>query len=486
MGAVAPFRNLNGKFRLRNVLASVVALFIVSSVFAEEAQRAFPGAEGFGAYSQGGRGGEVYIVITLDDYHPGAVARGPITRVKTGEEILPARPAIKREKIIPGSLRAALEADEPRTIVFRVAGTIELKAPLVIENPFITIAGQTAPGGGICLKDYGLLLHNTHDVVVRYLRVRPGDLSRTSQDAICLSNAQNVIVDHCSTSWGVDENLSVSGVGTTNTTVQWCIISESLNDSWHPKGPHGMGSLIRTDGTVSFHHNLYVHNCNRNPRPGTYGDPPGIHLDFRNNVIYNWGMFPGYTAKDPATINYIGNYIKVGPSVKQNRRIAFIIGGETTRMFAQNNVLLDGDIVVKDDWAIINNEAEINKLKEPFPVVAITTDSAEKAYEKVLAGVGATLPRRDVIDRRVVGDVEALTGAIIDSQTEVGGWPVLHTSVAPPDTDSDGMPDEWEITHGLDPESSADQKLVRKKDGHTNLEEYLNDIAKEYSRANQR
>lgn len=464
---------------LRDVLAFVVALFIVSSVFAEEAQRAFPGAEGFGAYSKGGRGGEVYIVTTLEDYHPGAVARGPITRVKTGEEILPARPAVKREKVILGSLRAALEADGPRTIVFRVAGTIELKAPLVIENPFITIAGQTAPGGGICLKDYGLLIHNTHDVIVRYLRIRPGDLSRISQDAICLSNAQNVIVDHCSTSWGIDENLSVSGVGTTDTTVQWCIISESLNDSWHPKGPHGMGSLIRTDGTVSFHHNLYVHNCNRNPRPGTYGNPPGIHLDFRNNVIYNWGMFPGYTAKDPATINYIGNYIKVGPSVKQNPRIAFIIGGETTRMFAQDNVLVDGDVVVKDDWAIIKHEEEINKLKKPFPVVAIKTDSAEKAYKKVLAGAGATLPRRDVIDRRVVGDIEALTGRIIDSQTDVGGWPVLDRGVALPDTDSDGIPDDWEIAHGLDPENSADQKLNRNNRGYTNLEEYLNDIAED-------
>ena len=206
-----------------------------------------------------------------------------------------------------------MEAKGPRTIVFALGGTIETQSSLVIAHPFITIAGQSAPGGGICLKDYGLLISNTHDVIVRYLRVRPGDRSRTSQDAICLDNAHNVIVDHCSTSWGVDENLTVSGEGTTAATVQWCIISESLNDSWHPKGPHGMGSLIRTNGTVSYHHNLYVHNSNRNPRVGTYGEPP-IRFDFRNNVIYNWGICPGYTAEDPAVINYIANYLKTGPA----------------------------------------------------------------------------------------------------------------------------------------------------------------------------
>jgi len=475
-----PLRSHRVKAILTVAALAVLALDLWIPTAHAAGLRAFPGAEGFGAYAEGGRGGAVYIVTTLDDFHPGAAARGPVTRIKTGEEILPAHPAVKREEVITGSLRAAVEADEPRTIVFRVAGTIQLKAPLVIANPFITIAGQTAPGGGICLRDYGLVIASTHDVVVRHLRIRPGDLSRTSQDAICLVNTQDVIVDHCSTSWGVDENLSVSGIGTTAATVQWCIISESLNDSWHPKGPHGMGSLIRSNGTVSYHHNLYAHNNNRNPRPGTYGEP-AIRFDFRNNVIYNWGVFPGYTAEDPATINYVGNYIKVGPALKTKPRVAFHIGGETTRMFTQGNVLVDGDTDVRDDWEIIEGEEARNRLKEPLPVVAMQTDSAEKAYEKVLASAGATLPKRDAVDLRVVADVTALTGAVIDSQTQVGSWPALDAGAAPADTDSDGMPDAWEVENNLNPRDPSDQALDRNDDGYTNLEEYVNGIPVEAS-----
>ena len=448
----------------------------ITTVFSEEAQRAFPGAEGFGAFAKGGRGGAVYVVTTLSDYHPGAAARGAVKRVKTGEEILPTRPAIERERRIPGSLRAAVEATGPRAIVFALGGTIRLKAPLVIAHPFITIAGQSAPGGGICIRDYGLVISNTHDVVIRYLRVRPGDLSRMSQDAICLANVQNVIVDHCSASWGVDENLSVSGEGTTAATVQWCIISESLNDSWHPKGPHGMGSLIRTNGTVSYHHNLYVHNSNRNPRPGTYGEPP-IRFDFRNNVIYNWGICAGYTAEDPAVVNYIANYLKTGPELRTKPHIAFQIGGVSTRMYAEGNVLVDGEAVLRDDWALIVRESEDTKLKQPFPVPATWTDRADKAYERVLAGAGAFLPERDAVDERLLADIKAGTGMVIDSQAQVGGWPVLEAGEAPQDTDADGMPDAWEQAHQLDPNAPEDQGADGDGDGYTNLETYLNELA---------
>jgi len=477
-GALLPLHSNRQSHLKFALLLSVVALSIVSVVFADETQLAFPTAEGFGAYSRGGRGGKVYIVTTLADYHPGIGPRGPIKRNATGEVILPARPAIKPEKEIPGSLRSAIDAEGPRTIVFQTSGTIALKAPLIIRNPFITIAGQSAPGGGICLQDYGIVIHNTHDVVVRYLRIRPGDKSRIEQDAICIVRAQNAIVDHCSTSWSIDENLSVSGVGTTATTVQWCIISESLRNSWHQKGPHGMGSLIRTNGRVSFLHNLYAHNNSRNPRPGTYGEPSAsIHLDFRNNVIYNWGILPGYTSADAAIINYIGNYLKVGPSIEKNSRVAFIIGGKTTYIFPQGNVLVDGDVVIKDDWALIAHAENINKLKEPFPVVATHTDTAEIAYQKVLAQSGATLPRRDPVDRRVIKDVKNCTGKIIDSQTEVGAWPTLAPGTAPLDSDKDGIPDSWEIAHLLDPKNPADQKLDNDNDGYTNLEQYLNNIA---------
>jgi len=476
-GAFRPLQS-NRQSQLKIIiLLSVVALSIVSGAIADQTQLAFPTAEGFGAYSRGGRGGAVYIVTTLADYHPGIAARRPVTRNKTGEVILPARPAIKPEKPIPGSLRFAIDAQEPRTIVFQVAGTIILKAPLIISNPFITIAGQSAPGGGICLQDYGILIHNTHDIVVRYLRIRPGDKSRIEQDAICLVRAQNAIVDHCSTSWSIDENLSVAGAGTTDATVQWCIISESLRNSWHQKGPHGMGSLIRTNGRVSFLHNLYAHNNSRNPRPGTYGEFPVLHLDFRNNVIYNWGILPGYTSADAAIINYIGNYLKVGPSIEKNSRVAFIIGGKTTHIFARGNMLVDGDVVIKDDWALIAHAEKINKLKEPFPVVATHTDTAEIAYRKVLAQSGAILPLRDALDQRIIQDVKNCTGKIINSQTEVGAWPNLAPGTPPLDSDKDGIPDSWEIAHQLDPKNPADQKLDNDNDGYTNLEQYLNNIA---------
>ena len=193
---------------------------------------AFPGAEGFGAGAKGGRGGKVFVVTTLEDY-PGG-----------------------KKKAVAGSLRAACEAKGPRTIVFDVAGTIVLEKALRISEPYITIAGQTAPGGGICLRNYGLDIR-THDVVIRYLRVRPGDTMKKETDSIAISSgSRDVIIDHCSASWSIDETLSVSGPGITNVTVQWCIISESLNDSFHKKGLHGYGSLVRTNGNISFHQQL--------------------------------------------------------------------------------------------------------------------------------------------------------------------------------------------------------------------------------------
>lgn len=386
---------------------------------------AFPGAEGFGAFSRGGKGGRIYSVTTLEDYHPGRGARDAVTRDGSGEVILPAQAAVSKEPPIPGSLREAVEAEGPRTVVFAVAGTIELKAPLVIRNPYITITGHTAPAGGICLKNYGVVVSDTHDVIIRYLRIRPGDSMREAVDGLSIGGSRNVIVDHCSTSWALDENLSVSGAGSTAITVQWCIISESLHDSWHPKGPHGMGSLLRTDGEVSFHHNLFAHNNARSPRPGTYGELPGLRLDFRNNVIYNWGAIAGYTADDPATLNYVANYIKPGPSVKGERRTAFRIGGETTRIYAKDNVLVDGDAVMTDDWAMIARESPDHVLPLPVPTPDMTTQTAQDAYEAVLEGAGATKPRRDAVDARIVEDVRQGRGAIINSQEEVGGWPDL-------------------------------------------------------------
>ncbi len=210
-----------------------------------------------------------------------------------------------------GSLRAACEAQGPRIVVFRVPGVIDLLSAIRITEPFITIAGQSAPGAGICLKRNGLSI-DTHDVVVRHIRSRPGDISGKEVDGLAVDgNSRRVIIDHCSVSWAVDENLSPSG-NIADVTVQWSIISEALNRSVHGKGAHGYGSLARAAGGLSLHHNLWASNSSRNPRPGdNYGRPPFPTIDVRNNAIYNPGG--GNVIGENVTINYAGNYIKPGP-----------------------------------------------------------------------------------------------------------------------------------------------------------------------------
>jgi pectate lyase len=424
-------------------------LLLTSVAPALAAPLAFPGAEGFGAGTPGGRGGQVLLVTNLQDYRPGS--KSPI----------------------PGSLRAACEAKGPRIVVFRVSGTIPLDGPLAIREPFITIAGQSAPGDGICLKNYGMSI-GAHDVIVRHLRVRPGDElgpmfrqqgKSFEPDGISVSTpSQNVIIDHCSVSWAIDECLSVSGAGITEVTAQWCIVSEALHDSFHAKGPHGYGSLLRANGNLSFHHNLYAHNSSRSPRPGTYG-AGSVLLDFRNNVIHDT---MGYSAADPVRMNYVGNYIQ------RPRKYIFQVGGKTTQIFAAGNLLADGGARNNDQWELITNEADENKVAQPYPVAPVKTQTAQQALEAVIAGVGATLPHRDAVDARVIGQLKDGKGGLINSQKEVGGWPELKQSAAPADADQDGMPDAWETQHGLDSQNAQDAALDRDGDGYTNIEEYLN------------
>jgi len=454
---------------------AVVCALVISAGEGAERLPAFPGAEGFGAYAVGGRGGEVHIVDTLADYHPGHGGREAITRIETGEVIRPAAPAIEPETPIPGSLRAALNAKGPRTIVFAVAGTIALKAPLVISEPYVTIAGETAPGGGICLKNFGLGMRGTHDVIVRFLRVRPGDEQRLSLDAMNVATCENVIIDHCSTSWAIDEVLSVSAAGSNNVSVQWCFVTESLHDSYHPKGPHGMGSLIRTNGRVSFHHNLFAHHNARSPRPGTYGEG-AITFDFRNNVVYNWRAVPGYSAEDPVRMDYVGNYLKPGPDSKK-RGHGFFIGGEATRIYAHDNLLVDGDTRVEGGWALIARGTEAQRVEAPFASGYVATQSPEEAMEDVIRSAGASLPMRDAVDKRIVGEFESTGGRIIHSQQDAGAWPELAQGQAPPDADRDGVPDAWEEQHGLAPNNPEDRNADADGDGYTNLEEYLHHCA---------
>lgn len=430
------------------VVLSGLALLSTPYAHGADRPRAFPDAEGFGAHARGGRGGQVLFVTNLEDYRPGKDAR------------------------IEGSLRAACEAKGPRIVIFRVAGTILLRASLAIKEPFLTLAGQSAPGGGVCLRDYGTSV-STHDVVIRHLRFRPGDrvgrrLGEAGKswqtDALGMSGgARNVIFDHCSASWGNDETLSVSGAGITDVTVQWCIISESLNDSTHHKGRHGYGTLLRTNGRVTFHHNIYAHHYSRCPRPGTYGEGC-LLLDFRNNVIYHGR---GYSAKDPVRMNYVANYIK------KPIQYAFSVGGEGTRMYVAGNVL-EGTEPPEDNWALIANAKDGNKRAKPFDVAPVRTDPAAEAYGRALAEAGATRPKRDAVDERIVRQIRSGTGGLINRAEDVGGWPDLADGELPADTDGDGMPDSWEIAHGLKPTDASDAGTDTDGDGYTQVEEWLN------------
>lgn len=420
---------------------------------------AFPGAEGFGAQSIGGRGGKVIFVTNLND---------------SGL----------------GSLRAAVETEGSRTVIFRVSGTIALKSAIVINKPYITIAGQTAPGDGICLKNYALVIAADH-VIVRYIRCRPGDNAKAEGDSLSLSSGRNIIVDHCSTSWSVDETLSASSRGRLgNVTVQWCIISESLDDSIHHKGSHGYGSLIRGSfgNGYTYHHNLYAHHHARLPRPGNYidssRDPEGFVLDFRNNVIYNWaGDAAGYNADGSngtnsiTKINFIGNYYKSGNN--STGSLAFSESTHTARAFFSDNCM--NGSYPDDPWSLVtfkkfsDEDKKVYKQPEPIPVPAVKTDDAITAYKRILAESGAILPKRDAVDIRIVNDVKNGTGKIINDEQQVGGWPELKSTEPPKDADKDGMPDEWEKQHGFDSNDLADGNEDTDANGYTNLEEYLND-----------
>jgi hypothetical protein len=440
------------------LLITVLSIFTVLNSWSQ--QKAFPGAQGFGAYSRGGRGGEVLYVENLNDSGP-------------------------------GSLRWAVEQKGPRTIVFAVSGIIELKKRLDIENPYITIAGQTAPGDGICLKGETVRIA-THDVIVRYIRVRLGDSthgqgSLQGKDAISISGGSDIILDHCSASWSMDEviSASTSKPNLTRVTVQWCFITEALNPD-----NHSFGSLIRGTGGAqySFHYNLYAHNRGRNPRPGNYDvnsyekDPDGLLLDFRNNVIYNWsGGYAGYNSdtKSITKMNYTGNFLIPGPD-SENTGIAYRTGSPYDKAWFDDNYYdykkpgSRWDVVrFNEDWS--EKVIESFKQDQPFFVANVETDESREAFEKVLVSGGAVLPKRDPVDSRIVNDVLNRGGFIIDSQNEVGGWPELRSIPAPADTDRDGIPDDWERQNKLDPNNADDRNKVA-GDGYTMLEKYMNSI----------
>ncbi len=416
---------------------------------------AFPGAEGHGRFAQGGRGGAVLIVTNLED---------------AGQ----------------GSLRAAVEARGPRTVVFETAGTIRLKSPLKVSRGRITIAGQTAPGEGITLADQPLIIA-ADDVVVRFLRVRLGGESGVQEDAITISRGRRIILDHLSASWSVDETLSVGSRysppedGVYDVTVQWSLIGESLNRSLHEKGRHGYGSLVRGGhgARFSFHHNLWANHQARMPRPGNYNgpevDPVGPFIEFRNNVFYNWGGgHAGYNA-DTAThaaYDFVGNSYLPGPDSKG--RIAFCEDNSLSRAWFEGNSMAGA--VPGDPWSLIGCKPTAQyRASGPLAASDVTTTTPAEAEAAVLAGAGAS-NARDAVDRRIVAGVRDGSGRLIDSETDVGGWPVLTGGAAPADLDRDGMADAWERENGFDPSNGTDGAGDKDGDGLTNLEAYLDSL----------
>jgi pectate lyase len=417
---------------------------------------AFPGAEGFGKYTSGGRGGKAIEVTNLDDSGP-------------------------------GSLREACLTPGPRTIVFRVSGTIELQSELNIDQDSLTIAGQTAPGDGICIKNYQVTIR-ADNVILRFMRFRPGDEKKQQADALSAYFQKNIIIDHCSFSWGNDEVLTVRD--NERTTVQWCMISESFNHSSHRKGNHGYGGIWGGKG-ATFHHNLLAHHTSRTPRfnGSRYHGKPGEELvDFRNNVIYNWGFNSSYGG-EAGSQNIVANYFKAGPGTRADS-IRFRIvepWDDKGQWFVDENFVSGHPQISQDNWlgGVQGKYSGCGRVNQPFPVEGITEESAEAAFERVLACAGAVYPKRDMVDARIVletadgtaafGGVWGEKSGIIDSQTEAGGWPLLRTYNIPSDTDHDGMPDTWEKENRLNPHDPADQNLIT-PEGYTQLENYLNSL----------
>jgi len=451
---------------MRTCTYLLTVLFILSffcqSGYAQN-QIAFPGAEGAGKYTQGGRGGDVYTVTNLND---------------SGK----------------GSLRDAIETiDGPRTIVFDICGTIRLKSNLEIRDVSnLTIAGQTAPGKGITIADYALKIFDSKDVIVRYIRVRLGDENKppgSGLDCIEINYNENIILDHLSLSWGIDGNGDFRGLK--NSTIQWCIFSEALHKSIHEKGPHGMCTSFRQPkGSATIHHNIYASSRNRHPSVNGGADV----TEFCNNVNYNWRSSNNI---DGQKINVIGNYYKAGPDMAKG---VYPIQFKSDKGTPESHGFLSGNFFDglpqkynEDNYEAMNYKAwggpdskyqgttrAVFEAPNRFDAGIFkleNIESAKEAYEKCLKYSGCSI-QRDLVDKRFIQTIIENTGKLIDSQREVGGWDFYETTNRPTnwDTDKDGMPDNWEKQNGLEPKNPEDRNGDKDKDGYTNLEEYLNSL----------
>ncbi|WP_175622410.1 pectate lyase family protein [Chryseobacterium schmidteae] len=465
------------KFSLKHkIFTSSIFTMLMLSVSAQEKTLSFPGAEGFGRYTTGGRDGKVLFVTKLTD---------------DGSE---------------GTLRYALEQKGARYIVFKTAGTIYLESPLKIKEGNVTIAGQTAPGDGITIANYETFVV-ADNVIIRFLRFRMGDQKKFEGDALGARFMKDLIVDHCSMSWSTDETVSI--YVNENTTLQWCVISESLRNSAHQKGAHGYGG-IAGGKFASFHHNIYAHHDSRNPRLGEYAGSKFALTDltdFRNNVIYNWGHNNVYGGEG-MNVNMVNNYYTPGPASMNKKRIVAIDKNEKPetevyniwgKYYIKGNVSEGNPEVTADNWnlGVFNQmkpsynltDADKNSIKidQPHDIQNnIKTHTAKEAYEKILQIGGASLVK-DAVDIRILKEVKNGTftyngsrgskNGIIDSQNDVGGFPDLKPGKALLDSDNDGMPDEWETKHKLDPKkANANGRDLDKN--YDNIEVYINDLVK--------
>ncbi len=483
---------------MKKLLLSLLALLTTVCASAQfDSAPAFPGAEGFGRYTTGGRGGAVYHVTKLTD---------------DGSE---------------GTLRWAINQSGKRTIVFDVSGTIFLTSPLDIKNGSVSILGQTAPGDGICVADYPFTI-SAENVIIRFMRFRLGNrnVAEHEGDGLGGMDSKNIIVDHCSVSWSIDECLSV--YGSKNISIQWNIVSQSLVNSGHSKGAHGYGGNWGGSG-ASYHHNLLAHHTSRTPRlgprPSTQTDE---RMDMRNNVIYNWGG-NGCYGGEGMNVNIVNNYYKPGPatltlSTNKQKRIAAI--GVRTKQYVETypanapmlhiwgDYYVNGNInpkhvdVSRDNWTNgMYNQIDASgndgtytavtkdtiRMESPLEYGNVTTHTASNAYSKVVDYAGASL-RRDSHDAYIASDVKNGTAkytssgngqGFINSQDDAGGWPVLASEAAPLDTDKDGMPDAWETQHGLNPNDAADRNKYHldSKRYYTNLEVYCNELVEHIVKA---
>lgn len=459
--------------------------FVGNSLIADAQVPAFPGAEGGGMYVTGGRGGKVLIVTSLAD--DGSV----------------------------GTLRWAVNQTGARIVVFRVAGTITLTSRLSISKGDITIAGQTAPGDGICLRNYDLLI-SANNIIIRYIRVRLGNtIIANESDAAWGRYYTNIMLDHCSFSWSIDETASF--YSNENFSMQWCFITESLNNAGHAKGAHGYGG-IWGGKNASFHHNLIAYHNSRNPRFNgykrsglDYSNPLSDEiLDFRNNVIYGWGDNSSYGGES-GKYNIVNNYFKYGPGTKSTVRYKITqidIDADPTKAppgygkyYIAGNYVWGSTANTSNNWsstAVTYGSSAINtsicKATVPFTTYAVGTHTAEKAFEKVMAYAGCS-KKRDAHDTRITND--ALNGTstysgsvsgragIIDKPEDVGGhltYTYDVSSVAA-DTDADGMPNDWENANGLNPNSNTDAALKTLDANYTNIEMYINSLVQETTTA---